>query len=317
MKPTRIPLTRNWGIRLAFGTAVISGVAVWLNGYGVRAVGDPAVYTTLKNLIAAIILVSLALALGGAAEARTLRRPQWARLLLIGLIGGSLPFLLFFTGLSIASAPSAAFIHKTLFVWVALMAVPLLGERLGWAQIVALGMLFVSQVLIVAPTAEGRFGLGEAMILGATLLWSIEVIVAKRLLADVSPSLVGASRLGFGVVMLAGYLVVTGKAPMLATLGAESLVWVLITGVVLAGFVGTWYAALSRAPATVVTAVLVVGAVITTVLAAASTGSTLDTRVIVGICGIVAAAAMLAFARRLPGQPRASDQSTTTQQARN
>jgi drug/metabolite transporter (DMT)-like permease len=316
MKPTRIPLTKEWGIRLALGTAVISGFAVWLNGYGVRSVGDPAVYTTLKNLVAAMILVSLAVALGGGSEARTLRRSQWARLVFIGLIGGSLPFLLFFTGLSIASAPSAAFIHKTLFVWVALMAVPLLGERLGWAQLVALGILFVSQVLIVAPTTEGGLGLGELMILGATLLWSVEVIVAKRLLSDISPSLVGASRLGFGVVMLIGYVVVTGKASMVATLGAESLGWVLITGVVLAGYVGTWYAALRRASATLATSVLVVGAVITTMLAAASTGSSLDARVIVGICGIVLAAAVLVFARHLPGQARVAASPRPTERAR-
>jgi len=60
---------------------------------------------------------------------------------LIAIVGGSLPFLLFFTGLSLASAPSAAFIHKTLFIWVAFLAVPFLGERLGWAQICALGVL--------------------------------------------------------------------------------------------------------------------------------------------------------------------------------
>jgi drug/metabolite transporter (DMT)-like permease len=44
--------------------------------------------------------------------------------------------------------------------------------------------------------------------------------------------------------------------------------WVLLTGVILAGYVGTWFAALSRAPAVDVTAVLVVAAVITTVLQA-------------------------------------------------
>lgn len=42
----------------------------------------------------------------------------------------------------------------------------------------------------------------------------------------------------------------------------------LLTGVILAGYVSTWFAALSRAPAVDVTAVLVVGAVVTALLAA-------------------------------------------------
>jgi drug/metabolite transporter (DMT)-like permease len=51
--------------------------------------------------------------------------------------------------------------------------------------------------------------------------------------------------------------------------------WVLVTGVILAGYVATWFAALSRAPALDVTAVLVIGAVITALLAAAVNGKPL------------------------------------------
>jgi len=45
--------------------------------------------------------------------------------------------------------------------------------------------------------------------------------------------------------------------------------------VILAGYVSTWFAALSRAPAVDVTAVLVIGAVITALLAAAVNGKPL------------------------------------------
>jgi drug/metabolite transporter (DMT)-like permease len=48
---------------------------------------------------------------------------------------------------------------------------------------------------------------------------------------------------------------------------------VLATGVVLAGYVGTWLAALQRAPATVVTSVLVLGAPVTAMLDAFARGS--------------------------------------------
>src|SRR3972149_5145265 len=100
----------------------------------VKQVPAPAVFTTLTNAGAAGLLVGLAARAGGGTAARALRPRQWGGLLILGVIGGSIPFLLFFTGLAQASAPSAAFIHKTLFIWVALLAIPFLGERLRWRR---------------------------------------------------------------------------------------------------------------------------------------------------------------------------------------
>lgn len=318
MKLPTVPVTQSWGIRLAVLTAVISGFAVWLNATAVRTVGDPAVFTTSKNLIAAIVLITLAAAAGGAREARTLRRGQWGRLVIIGIIGGSLPFLLFFTGLSLATAPSAAFIHKTLFLWVAVLAIPFLGERLGLVQVAALSVLLVGQVLLVAPGVGGGIGLGEALVLAATLLWSIEVVVAKRVLAGVSPTLTGAARLGFGLVVLLGYLAVSGKAAALATLTAESAAWILVTGLILAGYVASWFAALRRAPAVMVTAVLVVGAVVTALLDQLAGAPSRVASAELGLIAIVIAAMVMAASagRRVGDTADASRRSAATEAPR-
>ena len=106
-------------------------------------------------------------------------------LVAIALIGGSIPFILFFSGLALATAPTAAFIQKTLFIWVAFMAVPLLGERLGLVQVIAMAGLLAGLLLIAPPLGMG-WGIGETMIAAATLLWAVEVVVAKRLLVGVS-----------------------------------------------------------------------------------------------------------------------------------
>jgi len=141
------------GILLAAATALISGISIFLNSYAVKALPDPALFTSLKNAVAAIALFAVALPLvrqrGGSFR---LSRRDGGWLTLIAIVGGSVPFLLFFTGLSLATAPSAAFIQKTLFIWVALLAVPFLGERLGLLQIGALGVLLGSQLLIAPPT---------------------------------------------------------------------------------------------------------------------------------------------------------------------
>jgi drug/metabolite transporter (DMT)-like permease len=269
----RIPVTLRWGVLLAFGVALISGISVFVNGFAVKQLPDAAVYTTLKNGVAALILVGFALAVVPRAQVRALDRRSWTWMTVIGIIGGSIPFVLFFSGLAIASAPTAAFIHKTLFVWVVLLAVPFLGERLGWFPIAALGVLFAGQFLAAPPTGV-TWGSGETMILAATLLWAVEVVVARRLLLGEVPSpVLGAARLGIGLIVLVAYLAVTGRLSVVATLTATQWAWGLGTGALLAAYVGTWLAALRRAPATVVASVLVLGAPITAVLGSIANGT--------------------------------------------
>src|SRR4051812_39394978 len=101
------------GILLAAATALISGVSIFVNSYAVKALPDPGLFTTLKNGAAAAVLLAIALPLfrSGRRPPVTLARGDIGWLTAIGIIGGSIPFLLFFTGLSMASAPSAAFIQ--------------------------------------------------------------------------------------------------------------------------------------------------------------------------------------------------------------
>jgi drug/metabolite transporter (DMT)-like permease len=288
--PARTSLTTvQKGALLALGTAAISGLSIYLNAFGVKQVPDAAVYTTLKNGVAAFLLVGLALSVRGAPQVRRLDGRGRLGVLAIAIIGGSVPFLLFFTGLAMATAPTAAFIHKTLFIWVAVMAVPLLGERFGLIQVGALATLLVGQLLIAPPTGVS-WGGGETMILAATLLWSVEVVIAKRLLSGsgISPSVLGAARMGIGFVILVGYLVLTGRAGGLVALGPDAWFWVLVTGTLLAGYVATWYAALALAPATVVTSVLVAAAVVTGVLSAVSKGAAPDIVVVGGYLLVLA-----------------------------
>jgi drug/metabolite transporter (DMT)-like permease len=287
-----IPASLDGGIAFAIGAALISGLAVYLNAFAVKQLPDAAVYTTLKNGVAAAILIAITLALGGYREARVIPRRQWGPILAVGVIGGSVPFILFFSGLAQASAPTAAFIQKTLFIWVAFLAVPFLGEKLGVATLAGLGGLLLGQALILPP-AGIVWGSGETMILVATLLWAAETIVVRRLLGSVSSHLMGALRMGVGLVGLICYLAVTGKLAGVGLLTSTQWAWVLMTGVILAGYVATWFAALSRAPATVVTSVLVLGAVVTGALTAATRGTAPSPNVVAGYVLIVAAATLV------------------------
>lgn len=298
------------GLKLAVGAALISGFAIYLNAFAVKQLPDPAVFTTLKNGVAAALLIGLVVASGRLHEARNLDLRSWGAAPAVGVVGGSVPFILFFTGLVQASAPSAAFIHKTLFVWVGLLAVPFLGERLAVAPLAALAVLLAGQALVLPPQGI-QWGIGETLILAATVLWALETIVVKRLLRSVSSHLMAALRLGIGLVVLVGYLGVTGKLATVVGLSAAQWSWALITGAILAVYVATWFAALQRAPASVVTSVLVLGAIVTGALTAASHWVVPDPTVVggyglilVGIGGVVLAT-LRSRAAPLPGAPAA------------
>ncbi len=120
-----------------------------------------ATYTTFKNLVAALLPRRHRLRRGPPRPAGSLRprtASQWRRLGLIGVIGGGVPFLLFFEGLARASSGQAAFIHKTLLVWVALLAVPFLAERITAVHLGAMALLVAGQAYLTGverPAASG------------------------------------------------------------------------------------------------------------------------------------------------------------------
>jgi drug/metabolite transporter (DMT)-like permease len=288
------------GPALAFAAATISGVAVFVNGYGVRAVPDATVYTTAKNLVAAVVL---ALVAGTVASRSTgeLVRPRTARhiagLAAVAVVGGSVPFVLFFEGLARASSTHAAFVQKTLVFWVVLLAVPLLGERLRAAQVSAIGLILGGLVALDGGLRGFRFGDGESLILVATLLWAVEVIVAKRLLRELPPLTVGLARMGGGVLLLVAWTAATGRIGALAQLDWRGWLWSTATGVILAGYVGVWFAALARARAMDVTAILTLGAVITAMLALLVKGTTLAPAGLGGMVLLLAGASLIAATR--------------------
>lgn len=257
------------GLALAFTAAVISGFAVYVNSYGVRSFGNATAYTTAKNLVAALILLA-ALAVASAASPRegfTRPRtgPHWAGLAAVAVIGGCVPFVLFFQGLSMVSPASGAFTYHTLVIWVALLAVPLLRERFtGW-HAAAIAALVGGQALLGGGTGTMRASEGEMMILAATLLWAVEVIVVKRLVRDLSPLTVASARMGGGAALLLCWTLAT-HADALAAAGWHQWSIAVATGVILALNVAATYAALARIGAIDVTAIGVSGAIITALL---------------------------------------------------
>ena len=255
------------GIYLALIAAVFSGVANFTNQFTVRYVGDALVFTTIKNSLVALLIISLLIFVKKLAKVRKLSGRNLLLLLSIGVIGGSLPFYLFFTALAQMPAINASLIHKSLVIWVTILAVPFLKERLSIWQMLAIITVFWANLLV---GGFGGFAVNgpEFMVLAATILWSVESVIAKITLKQVDPDIVIASRMGIGSVILLLAVLASGKSPMLFTLNSSQFFLTFLTTLVLFGYVSTWYRALSYAPVTLVATVLTLATLVTNGLSA-------------------------------------------------
>jgi len=261
----------NWkkyrkGVYFALATAIISGFSIYINKFAVMEMKDPFIFTTVKNLAVAALLFAFLILPKALPELRSLSRRQWLTLGIIGGVGGSIPFLLFFYGLSLGTAVSAAFIHKTLFIWVAILAVFFLGERLGRFHIAALVALIGGNILLLGWPKSWLVGGGELMIFGATVLWAIEAILAKRVMGQVSSNVAAFGRMFFGAIVMLLYLALSGKLSVIASLSGQQVGWIALTSLLLLGYVSCYYTGLKHAPASIVASILVLGSVITSLL---------------------------------------------------
>ena len=263
------------GLLLAFATAVVSGVSTFVNSYAVTGTSSDA-FVTVRNLLVAIALVPLFLATALPTGRGRLRPVDWGRLVAIGIVGGGIPFLLFFHGLELASAGgggvTASFLYRMLFLPATVLGIVVLRERLRWTTAAAAALLLGGNVLLLSLTTPVWTD-GSAFVLAATGLWAVEYTISKRTLKDLPSATVALGRMGFGAAFLVGYLALTAQVASLRSFTTGEWTWVVVSALFLTAFVGTWYAALKRLDLGVATAVLVLGFPVTWILSVLVRGS--------------------------------------------
>jgi drug/metabolite transporter (DMT)-like permease len=260
---------RTRGIYLAILTAIISGVSIFVNKFAVDAIRQPLVFTAVKNSGVAMLIIAGLLISGKWRKVLKVSGKELISLVAVGIIGGSLPFYLFFTGLASIPAINGALIHKTLVLWVAIMAGKVLKEKISKTTLLAVLLLFGANVL-VGGFSGFKFGTGEILVLAATILWAAETVLVKKILPKTDPDVLIAARMGFGSLILLSAASIFEPAALAKSLilSPSQFFWLGLTTVALWGYVTSWYRALLAAPATIVTAVLVGSTLITNILSA-------------------------------------------------
>ncbi len=254
----------NKGIKLALLAALISGFSVFANKIFISA-ADPLVFTFTKNTLAGVILFGLLIFSGKHRSLRYIKKGDWIKLGTIGLMGGGVAFALFFTGLSKIGAVQGNLIHKTLFIWTAVLAIPFLKEKLNWKQILGY-LLLIGAIFIISGPVKFTFNNGALLVLLATIIWAGENVFAKSVLKTINADIVGVARIILGLPILLLLTLIMGKGKLLISAQTLSF-WPLATGsLFLTFYILTWYKALKYLPATQATAILVIAPMITNLL---------------------------------------------------
>ena len=255
--------TYTKGILLVLATALISGFAIFINSFGVKET-DSSLFTGLKNLVVAVLLF-LTVILYQKSAFKNLGAKNWLKLAIIGLVGGSIPFLLFFKGLQITSGIQGSFIHKTLFIYVFVLAYFFLKEKINFRLLFG-GLLLLFGNVIFLKMFSFKVSAGDLLVLIATMLWAIENVISKHTLKNLSGSVVAFGRMFFGLIFIFIFLIATGKIGLIASLTIPQIGWILISSVILYGYVMTYYNGLKLIPVSLAASILLLGAPITTIL---------------------------------------------------
>jgi drug/metabolite transporter (DMT)-like permease len=191
---------------------------------------------------AAILFVALA------ATGRSLRPTPLGPTIVLGLLQTT-GFSLFQTlAVSMAGAGKVSVLAYTMPFWVAILAWPFLGERIGGLRWVALSVAAVGLGLVVAPLPRGAIA-ADALAIAAGLSWAASAVWAKRLRARHDVDLLG----------LTAWQLLWGAIPLIVIMLAvpERIVWTptFVAAMAFLAIVGTsfawflWLFILSRLPA--------------------------------------------------------------------
>ena len=302
------------GLILVFAAAGVSGVSTFVNLYAVQGTNSD-VFVTMRNLAVVGLIAPIAFFMARGAREH-LAPSDYGRLAVIGLIGGAVPFLLFFHGLQIAAASGsgamASFVYRTLFLMAVVLGIVFLGERFRWRIALAATLLLAGNLLLLSVTTP-IWSNGTAYVFAATALWAIEYTLSKHTMRHLTSGTVALGRMGFGAVFLVGYLAVTAQLAGVGAMSGSQWAWVAISAVLLGAFVSVWYAGLARVELGSATAVLVVGFLVTWVLTVWVRGTPFTIAQGVGVAlitvgvAVVAAAAVIYEGRGRPSPPPLPD----------
>lgn len=205
----------------------------------------------LSGVIGAFLLAGVAVAIG---QSLRVPRAQWPRLVLLSALNVTSWMALMGLALTYLPASEAAVIAYTMPVWAAVLAWPILGERMTWLRVIAMAMALAGLVALMGGkgvSASAATWPGILLAMWGAFNFALGTVFAKRWPLTLPPVASAVWQVGIGClpVALIGLAIETPHFASLTTLGWSLFFYSIVVQFCIAYL--CWFAALQRLPASV------------------------------------------------------------------
>ena len=163
---------------MGMGLMLVAGIAFAGMHAAIRHVGEtihPFEITFFRNLFGFLVLTPLLLRYGWAPL-----RAKRPGLLSLRAVVNLAAMLAYFTALTLAPLADVAALGFSAPIFATLLAVLVMGARVGWRRASAIGLGFLGAFIITNPVF-GTFGLGHGLVLVSAVLWAWALLIIKHL----------------------------------------------------------------------------------------------------------------------------------------
>ena len=219
---------------------------------------------------------------------------DWLLAALSGTVGFALSLVAQFYGTFWSSAHVGALVTTSAPAFIALLALPVLGERPTWRQILAIALAIGGALLVMAPGQGGGSPRGVAMLVLAAVTWAVYTVLNRRLGRRQGLAFVSFATTLFGALCL---LPLSGG--LLAVHWSE-LGWGIYLGIAYIGFVSTalamylWNYGFTKLPAATAGLFFFMQPLVGTVLGVWALGERLSLAIVPG-AALIAGGVLLAL----------------------
>jgi drug/metabolite transporter (DMT)-like permease len=240
---------RRRALLIAIVANLIGGSSYVATKIALGGLGETTI-VVLRTVVALAVLVPLTR--GRLGPLLSAGGPDRRHLLAMGVLGYALPLVLGSHGLRRSSAANAALLIGTEPLSVVVLSALVLGESLGRARLIALGLGVAGATVLVTngiPLVGVRYAphpVGDLLLVASGVTWGIYTIAAKRLLARHDAMAVSAASLvvALPVLLPVAAIELPGFTWDAARLPAALAATVLLGLVVSAGMTVLWNRAL-------------------------------------------------------------------------
>jgi probable blue pigment (indigoidine) exporter len=170
----------RFGLLLAAGAAVLYGAAYPATAIALRSYTPLGIAAIACTLALPVVITLSSIGLLPRAQVANLDRPRVVRLVILSGLGGLLFIAATNTAIALSGPTITGFVAPLYAVGAALLAVPILGERLRPAAVVSFGVALVGTALLAggAPSLDSVAGIATGVL--AAILFGLYIVLARR-----------------------------------------------------------------------------------------------------------------------------------------